>query len=839
VRAPLSWLKDFTPLPTDPADPEAVKSLADTLDALGLVVEGVESVGPEWEGVVVARVTEVAPIAGADRIQRVVVDAGGGEAVEVVCGARNFAVGDLVPLARVGARLPGDLVIGERRVRGVTSRGMLCSPAELRLSEDHEGILVLGRGGDVEAAEVGDAAIGPGEELGRALGMERDVVFDLDVPASRPDASSMAGVARDVAARLGLPFRLPEPARIWEEAEAAGGAAEGELATVALEAPDLCPRLAAAVVTGVRVGPSPRWLAHRLTLAGMRPVNSVVDASNYVMLELGQPTHPYDLDRLGGQGLVVRAARPGETLVTLDGVERTLGEAAPGGAAARDCLICAATGEPVGIAGVMGGVATEISEATTRVLLESAYFEPMAVARTASRLGLRTEASTRFERGCDPDGIERAVARFLELLGARAEKADPDALAAPAHPDAPPAPVAARGLLDARGRLPEPATVALRTDRVNALLGTRLSDEEIYAYLRPLGFTVRVAGPGRAEVGVPGFRPDCRLEVDLVEEVARHHGYARIPRSLRRSPEVGGLTTRQRLRRRVRRVLVGVGADECRTGTLVAPDDHLRSGLGGPAVEVANPLTKEESVLRRTLLPGLLKVLAYNASRRGADVRLFEVGHVFDLPLEGDPLPREREHLAAALAWPADDARAAVGAWRALAGDLRLEGAGLEAASPPGLHPTRSARVVAPGGLLLGVVGEVHPEVAAAFGLPGRVGFLELDLDQVERAPTRTPLVRALSQFPPSDIDLAFAVEEGVAAGAIEATLVQAAGELLESIALFDVFRDARPGGVPRSLAWHLRFAALDHTLTDEEVAAVRARCIAAVEAAYPAKLRG
>jgi phenylalanyl-tRNA synthetase beta chain len=482
----------------------------------------------------------------------------------------------------------------------------------------------------------------------------------------------------------------------------------------------------------------------------------------------------------------------------------------------------------------MGGAASEIQETTTRVLLESAYFDPMAVARTASRLGLRTEASTRFERGCDPGGIERSIARFLQLLDISAKGDSPGEPGSDRHP-----PVVARGLLDARGVVPTPPTLVLRTDRVNALLGTELSDEAVEGYLQPLGFDIRTKGPGVAEVVVPGFRPDCRQEVDLVEEVARHHGYSRIARTTRRSPEVGGLTPHQRLRRQARGVLLGVGALECRTATLLAPADHARSGLPGPAVEVANPLTQEESVLRRTLLPGLLKVLAYNGARRGAQVRLFEAGHVFEVPLEGEQLPREADHLAAVLAGPDDDARAAVQAWRVLEEVLRLSGIRLQADNPPGLHPTRSARLVAPGPLVLGVVGEVSPAVASAFGVSGRVGYLELDLDLLERAPTRTALARPVSPFPSSDIDLAFAVDEIVPAGAVEATLVEAAGALLESIALFDVFRVGGPSGGLRSLAWHLRLAALDRTLTDQEVAGVRARCIEAVEATHPAKLRG
>ncbi len=332
MRVPLSWLRDFAPFVGEPAD------LAATLDDLGLVVEEMEVVGEGLGDVVVVRVEEISPIEGADRIRKVVVDDGNGP-IDVVCGAWNFAEGDLVPLAPVGAVLPGGFEIGRRKMKGVFSNGMLCSGQELRLSEDHEGILRLN---DVAGAVAG-------RPLTEVLGIEPDVIFDLSVEANRPDAWSMAGVARDLAARVGVPFSIPDGAAVRT---AAVGEPIDTLTSVRVEDPELCPRFTARVITGIQLAPSPAWLACRLTLAGMRPINNVVDASNYVMLELGQPTHPYDLDRLGGHGLVIRRAQPGETLVTLDGVERTLGRPGPGlGDTGQDCLICDADGAPVGIGG--------------------------------------------------------------------------------------------------------------------------------------------------------------------------------------------------------------------------------------------------------------------------------------------------------------------------------------------------------------------------------------------------------------------------------------------------------------------------------------------------------
>ncbi len=374
-----------------------------------------------------------------------------------MCGAQNFAVGDLVPFAPVGAVLPGWFAIGRRKMRGMVSNGMLCSGRELRLSEDHAGLLVLN---DVHGAA-------PGAALTDALGIEPDVVFDVAVEANRPDAWCMAGVARDLAARLDLEFVVPTTAELVAAASGSDAGATvrapeagppvGSLATVMVEDLELCPRFTARVLTGVRVTDSPDWLARRLVAAGMRPINNVVDASNYVMLELGQPTHPYDLDRLGGTGLLVRRAGAVEQVTTLDDVVRTLGRPGPGmGDTGQDCLICDATGTPVGIGGIMGGASSEIGPDTTRILLEAAYFVPMAIARTSKRLALRTEASARFERGCAPDGIDRAAERFCDLLGLAA------------GPDL----TLAEGVLDVIGDVPRPLEITVRPARVNGLLGT-------------------------------------------------------------------------------------------------------------------------------------------------------------------------------------------------------------------------------------------------------------------------------------------------------------------------------------------------------------------------------
>ncbi len=788
MRVPLSWLRDFVQVDV-PLD-----QLIAVLDELGVPVESVTRVGEGLEDVVVARVRSIEPVQGADRIRLVTVDATGPEPVSVVCGAWNFAEGDRVPLAPVGTVLPNGMAIGRRRMRGVESNGMLCAPDELGLPGGHEGLLVLD----------GDAA--PGTPIAEALGIRPDVVLELEVNANRPDASSILGVARDVAAKLGLPLRVPPVPAAPE-----GATPVGELAGVAVEDAEVCGRFVARVLTGVEVRPSPPWLAGRLTAAGMRPINNVVDASNYVMLELGIPNHTYDLARLGGRGLRVRAARAGESLVTLDDVERRF--------EVGDCLICDAADDPVGIAGIMGGASSEIGASTSEVLLEAAWWRPIAIARTSKRLGLRTEASARFERGTDPEAIDRAVARFCELLGADGA-------------------VAAPGVVDVRTpALPGPVVVRTRTARVNALLGTELADDDVRGLLEPLGFAAAEVEPGVHDVTVPSWRPDSSLEVDVVEEVARLHGYSRIPRAVPRSPKTGALTPAQRRRRRARDVLQGTGCSEAWTPTFLAPAALERVGLDpAEAVVVTNPLVAEEPLLRTSLLPGLLAALAGNAGRRQLGVSLFEVGHVFRRPGPDGRLPDERELVAVARG--GREAPAAVEVWWALVEALGVPGAALGAGAAPGLHASRTA-VARVGEEAVGVVGEVDPDVAAAAGVPERVAWLELDLGRLLAAAGEEAPYRPISRYPSSDVDLAFEVDEDVPAAAVERALRSGDGDLLADVALFDVYRgDPVPAG-RRSLAYRIRFQAMDRTLTDAEVADARTRLVTAVESSLPATLRG
>jgi phenylalanyl-tRNA synthetase beta chain len=676
---------------------------------------------------------------------------------------------------------------------------MLCSPRELGLGDDHGGILEL----------PADAPLGT--DVREVLGLD-DVVFDLSITPNRPDAMGIVGVARELAAHFGLPFTVDEhePGPIFEEIAGA---------RVVVEAPDRCPRFVA-VAAHVTMGESPEWMKRRLTLAGMRPISNVVDVTNYVMLERCRPLHAFDLGRLAGRGIVVRLAREGEKMTTLDGVERVLTDA--------DLLICDAERVPQGIAGVMGGAAAEVSDTTTEILLESAYFEPAGIARTAKRLGLRSEASARFERGVDPNNAGTGAARALELFE----------LVAAAVP--------AAGAIDIYPRPIERARIRVRTDRVNRLLGTALTGDEIGALLTPLG----IEAEGN-DVLAPTFRPDLEREIDVVEEVARRVGLDRITRTVPSNPEkIGGLSPRQRDRRAVADVLVGAGYDEVFSLPLLAPADLARAGVAaaaGAVIEVENPLRAEESILRPALLPGVLRAVAYNAAHGEPDVALFEIGTVFEAPRPGESLPAEHRSLAFARAHHAHrrphepdrpvDVYDATAALTALAQELRIAALSIEAAAIDGFHPTRAARVMVDGDPI-GCIGEVAAEVVAALTLVAPVVACELDVDAF-LAGTRTDwLARPVSRFPASSVDLAFVVADSVPAAALEATIARAGADLLEHVALFDVFRSDALGAGKVSLAFNLRFRALDRTLTDDEVSAVRRKCIDAVVDTHAAELR-
>lgn len=777
MKAVLSWLNDLAPIGSDHA------ALAARMTMLGMQVEDVLSVGSTVDGVITARVLRTERHPDAAKVHRVWVDAGDGVERHVWCGAFNMSAGDVIPLATPGTTMPDGRSIEPRPILGIESQGMLCSARELGLGDDHSGILLLDR----------DTPIGL--PYGEVLGLQSEIVLDIDLTRNRPDCWGHLGLARDLAAQLGVPVAAgPEPLE-----------PSGDQRSAPVEVVDgaRCPRFTTVVLSGVTVAASPAWMARRLRAAGMRPINNVVDVSNYVMLELNQPNHAYDLDTLGGGSIRVRRALDGEQLVTLDGTARTL--------SADDLLICDGLDVPIGIAGVMGGLDSEITETTSVVALEIACFEQTGITRTMNRLGLRSEASGRFERGVDPYGIERAQARFVELLRETC-----------------PALVVHAGAADVRHESlpPEQRPVAVRVSQVNRLLGTELSGDDIARLVGPIGFDVVDQQGDALTVTLPSWRPDSHGEIDVVEEVARHYGYDAIGSVVPNSTMHGRLSHVQQRRRLLRQVLLGFGASEAITESFLRRGDLAVAQLSDDAIRITNPLVADEDLLRPSMRPGLLRAVAFNESHRRSGVVLFEIGHVYPPGDRSTDLPPEYESLAVALA--GREAPEAMALWREISRSLGVGARVDQSQVPAGMHPTRSA-TLSIGRDSVGCVGEVHPDVLEAFDVGERVAWLELDLSRLLAIEPKIAQWKPTSRYPSTDLDLAFVVPDGIAAERVDKAIRQASGSLLVDLGLFDVFRGA---GVPdgaRSLAYRLRLQAHDRTLTDAEASATRDRVIAAV----------
>ena len=795
MRVPLSWLTDFVTLDAD------ARTIAEALDRLGLEVEALDAPGAEITGVTVARILKVRPHPNADKLQLCDIEFGDGTTT-VVCGAPNVVDGMVVAYAPSGATLPGGFKLERRKIRGEVSDGMLCSSRELGLGDEHDGILALSADSEL------------GLDVRDVLGL-RDVVFDLSVTPNRSDAMSIVGVARDLAAHFGVPFGVPVPS-----VDVSGDADD---ITVVVDADDRAPRFTARRV-GVTMGPSPEWMQGRLALAGMRPISNVVDVTNYVMLELGQPSHAFDLDRLRGPGLVVRLANDGETLTTLDDVERKL--------LPTDLLICDADRRPQAIAGIMGGAEAEVHDGTTGIVLEVAYFAPMGISKTSKRLGLRSEASARFERGVDPNGVIRASDRIVELLT--------EVASAPVGPPA----------IDEYPTPIERERIRVRPARVGAVLGLELDGAQVRDALRPLEIEIEETGEEDTFVAIaPTFRPDLTREIDIVEEVGRRVGLDSIPRTLPHTTEQGGgLTPRQRARRLVADVLVGLGLSEAYTLPLISEADVMRVGLALDAtVRATNSLSAEEPILRPAILPGLLKSAAHNAGQGLTDLAFFELGHVFGAPPKKQLLPDERDHLVVLLTGTvrrgpiesdrAVDAYDATDVLHALVDALQLSRADTRSDDHPGYVAGRAASIVVDNAVI-GTVGEIDPGVLDAFGAPGPAVGFELHLDPLLAGERRDQSFTPLSRYPAAAMDLAFVLEESVPAAAVLATVRKAGGDLLEDAWVFDEFRSDALGAGRRSLAIALRFRAPDRTLKDTELTTVWQACIDAVVKTHHAQLR-
>jgi phenylalanyl-tRNA synthetase beta chain len=804
MRVPLSWLREYCDPGMDPA------ALADRLVMTGTEVERIDTLGPETgDGFVVGKVLAREQHPNADRLSVCRVDTGEGERT-IVCGAPNVDAGQTVAVVLPGATMPGGMKIRKAKLRGVPSEGMILSAAELEIAEEADGIMVL------------DDGPPPGTPLSEVLPLA-EPVLEIEVTPNRTDCFGVHGVAREAHAITGAAL-APDP---WaEDAPAEGEGKASDYASVQVDVPELCPRFTARVFTDVTIAPSPAWLQARLTAAGQRPINNVVDITNYVMLLTAQPLHAFDLDKVPGGELIVRTATDGEKMTTLDDVERSFD--------AETVLVCDREG-PSGIAGIMGGQRSEVSDQTTRVLLEVACWNGTNILRTSRMLGLRSEASSRFEKQLHPAlclRAQRIASRLLvELCGAKMVP----------------------GTIDEAAEIPEPRRLRLRASRVEGLLGMTISQDEQKTYLERLGFEASADGEDLEVVVPPDRHYDVTREVDLIEEVARVHGIdEHLPTTLPATgTEVGGLSRAQRLRRRAEDGLRDLGFDQVVGWSFTDPDEagRLRIPEDDPRaipVLLANPLSEEQSAMRTILLGSLLDIAARNVARGAGNLALFESARVYlqdATPADGvDPLaghfagdqpaPFSEPHRFAALAtgtlsersWrgggEAADFFALKGALEALARQLGIE-LSFAPAEQPFLHPGRSA-AVSIDGAATGWLGEVHPLVCRTWDLDAAVAF-EIDAAPLLAAATVSEeRYEDVTTFPAVYQDLAVVVPADVPAEAVSEAIRAGGGELLQGAEVFDLFEGEQLGENRKSLALNLEFRAPDRTLTDEEVAGLR-----------------
>jgi phenylalanyl-tRNA synthetase beta chain len=801
LRISLEWLREYVDIDLD------TDELADILSMSGSEVERVHRLGSGVSGVVVARVTEVAPHPNADSLRIATVEDGTVSRL-IVCGAPNLAEGMNSALAVPGATLPAVSAEPLRAVniRGVDSEGMLLSDAELGISDDHSGIIELG----------GSAQIGL--DIHEVLPLD-DVVLDLEITPNRPDCMSMIGIAREVTALTGGRLRMPDFA-----VSESGGNIE-DLVTVRIEDVQGCPRYTARVVTDVEIGPSPPWMQRRLVASGLRSINNVVDITNYVLIELGQPLHAFDLELLGGSTIIVRRAADGEPITTLDGVDRELDD---------QSLVIADISRPVALAGVIGGEDSEVSDTSRNILIESAYFDPTSILLTSKRLGVRTEASARFEKGCDPEGTRNAADRAAYLMASLAGGS------------------VAVGVTDEYPQKITPVAIDLRTSMVNRVLGTNLLKTEMVRILENLEIDVEETGFLR--VTVPTFRPDLTREIDLTEEIARVHGYGKIPSTL---PAGGGFyagyTTAQVLETQLLQSLISQGLSQVvnysfmRRGDLdnlqLPADDRLRVTL-----ELANPLAETGELMRTTLLPALLRMAAGNINKGNKDLAVFEMGRVF-IARAPEELPEEIETIGILMCGLAEPPGWSIEARQVDFFDLKgtvedachamgVKDLNFVPDEKPFLLSGYASRVDI-GDVNAGFIGQLNPQVAEGFGLDCDIYVSELFTDAILQAAAVEKEYQPVGRFPNVKVDIAAVVDESTDARHIDAEIKAAGGELLRSVRLFDVYTGPQIPEGKKSLAYALEFGSPHGTLTDDEAHAQMDRVIEALESKFAASIRG
>ncbi len=786
-----NWLKEFVDFDANPDE------LAALLTMLGLEVESMVKLGDGLDDVVVALVEEKRQHPNADKLSLCRVN-NGKEVFDVVCGAQNFQQGDTVVMAQIGATLPGDLKIKRSKIRGEESCGMLCSEKELGLAEESAGIMVLSPG------------IAPlGTPVFTALGL-KDTIFEIGLTPNRSDCLSLIGIARDIAAKLDLKIRYPHATLVE------GTENTDSIIGVTIKDPELCPRYAARHISGCNIAPSPEWLVKRLAAIGIRSINNVVDVTNLVMMELGQPLHAFDCERLSGNRIVVRAAADGETFITLDNQARIL--------TASDLVICDAD-RPVALAGVMGGLNSEIENSTTSILLESAFFKPAAIRKTAKRLSLHTESSHRFERGIDINGVVRALDRAASLIVVLAGG------------------VLAKGAIDQYPGRCERTPIVFRPEKANELIGINLERDVILDILTRLECQVSHHDDGTTGVLPPSYRIDIEREIDLIEEIARLNGYDKIPATMPVARVASDRPTRhQEIEKQVRNLLVNCGLTEIINFSFTSPgaagklllneDDPRRS-----AIKLANPLVDEQSVMKTTLLPGLLETMARNINFRSLDLKLFEIRRVY-LPVKGDDMPREPLCIVGAVTGSRDgdvwnrhnepvDFFDVKGIVESVLDFLDIGGISWATDSADSYyHPGKSCRILA--GLdCIGSLGELHPTVQKNFEIEKSVFCFELDFEKLVKLSRTKKAIVAPSRFPDSSRDIAILIPEELAALKIIDCIKGVKSKEVEQVQIFDVYRGK---GVPdgfKSIAVRVRYRSIERTLTEEEIVSLHKEIIA------------
>ncbi|WP_432821372.1 phenylalanine--tRNA ligase subunit beta [Trichloromonas sp.] len=799
-----NWLKQYVDFDFSPED------LSHRLTMAGLEVDSMEKLGAGLDSVIVARLLAVEAHPEADRLTLCQVDTGS-ETIQVVCGARNHKAGDLIALAQVGSVLPGDFQIKKSKIRGQESFGMLCSEKELGLAEDAEGIMILP----------------PGLQLGtpafEALGL-KDVRYELGLTPNRPDCLSVVGVAREVSAMAGKPLKLPVP-KVVET-----GAPIDLETSVTIVEPEYCPRYAARLIKGVKIGPSPEWMIRRLESVGMRSINNVVDVTNFVLLELGHPLHAFDFNLLRDRRIVIKSAAEGDRFTTLDSQPRQLGN--------FDLTICDGEG-PVALAGIMGGENSEIKPETTDVLLESAYFNPNTIRRTSKRLGIHTESSHRFERGADVDMVPLALDRAAELIQQLAGG------------------TIATGRIDAYPRHLAKKSLSLTALRTSEVLGMNIDAIDIKKHLSAIGFEVAFAHDredGALAVKVPAFRPDIEREIDLIEEVARLNGYDSIPVTMPASQLIchQGPSHQQQVRS-LRDYMVGSGFSEVINYSFVAEASWDRIALAvddgrRKTVRVLNPLTEEQAVMRTSLVPSVLDTIARNLSYRNNDLQIFELRPVFHAA-EGSELPVEKLRLTACMCgrrspegWSQD--RAAIdyydlkGVVEAILSRFKIAGVQWDGDETENfLHPGKSCRLRCQG-QTLGTLGEVHPQILETFEIDQPAYLLDLDLAALFALAGAHPGFRPLSRYPDVYRDSAFLIDDDVTAARVFEVLGGIKNKNLEEVVLFDLYRGK---GVPegkKSFAIRARYRSLEKTLTDDEIQSLHGKIVRALQKNIDAEIR-